>query len=53
MPVILVTKNILMRIKAQMMRIKAEDFTAKQAPVSDKQYTGRCEAYVFEKSSKA
>lgn len=48
-PVILVTKDILVRIKAQMMGIEAEDFTAEQAPASGKQYTGRCEAYVSEK----
>ncbi len=48
-PVILVTKDILVRIKAQMMGIEAEDFTTEQAPTSDKQYTGRCEAYVSEK----
>lgn len=48
-PVILVTKDILVRIKAQMIGIEAEDFTTEQAPVSDRQYTGRCEAYVSEK----
>lgn len=49
MPVILVTKDILVRIKAQMMGIEAEDFTTEQAPVSEEQYTGRCEVYVSEK----
>ncbi len=48
-PVILVTKDILVRIKAQMMGIEAEDFTTEQAPIGDQQYTGRCEAYVSEK----
>lgn len=48
-PVILVTKDILVRIKAQMMGIEAEEFTTEQAPVSEEQYTGRCEAYVSEK----
>ena len=48
-PVILVTKDIVMRIKAQMMGINAEDFTTEQAPVSSKQYMGRCEVYVPEK----
>ena len=47
-PIILVTKDILMRIKAQIMGIEAEDFTTEQAPVSERQYTGRCEAYVSE-----
>lgn len=49
MPVILVTKDILVRIKAQMIGIEAEDFTTEQAPISDKQYPGRCEAYISEK----
>jgi PhoH-like ATPase len=47
-PIILVTKDILMRIKAQIMGIDAEDFTTEQAPIREKQYTGRCEAYVAE-----
>ncbi len=45
---VLVTKNILLRIKAQMIGIEAEDFTTEQVPVSGEQYTGRCEAYVPE-----
>lgn len=48
-PVILVTRDILVRIKAQMMGIDAEEFTTEQAPVSEEQYTGRCEAYISEK----
>jgi len=48
-PVILVTKDILVRIKAQMIGIGAADFTTEQAPVKEQQYTGRCEAYVSEK----
>lgn len=47
-PVILVTKDILVRIKAQMLGIEAEDFTTEQAPEHDKQYTGRAEVYVDE-----
>lgn len=47
--VILVTKDMMVRIKAQMMNIDAEDFTTEQAPVSERQYTGRCEAFVPEK----
>ncbi|WP_417084859.1 PhoH family protein [Evtepia gabavorous] len=46
--VILVTKNILLRIKAQMLGLAAEDFTSEQAPASEDQYTGRCEAFVPE-----
>ncbi len=48
-PVILVTKDIVVRVKAQMLGIEAEDFTTEQAPVSGEQYTGRCEAFVTEK----
>lgn len=46
--VILVTKDILLRIKAQIIGIRAEDFTTEQ--VSDKagQYQGRTEVYVPE-----
>ena len=49
MPVILVTKDIVVRVKAQMLGIQAEDFTTEQAPVSEEQYTGRCEVFVAEK----
>ena len=38
---VLVTKNILLRIKAQILGLPAEDFTSEQAPVSADQYTGR------------
>lgn len=48
-PVILVTKDIVVRVKAQMLGIPAEDFTTEQAPVSEEQYTGRCEVFVAEK----
>lgn len=47
--VILVTKDIVVRLKAQMLGIDAEDFTTEQAPVSEEQYTGRCEVFVSEK----
>lgn len=46
--VILVTKDIVMRIKAQLMGITAEDFTTEQAPVSEEQYTGRMNVYAEE-----
>lgn len=46
--VILVTKDIVVRIKAQMMGIEAEDFITEQAPVRQEQYTGRCEVFVPE-----
>ena len=48
-PVILVTKDIMVRVKAQMLGISAEDFTTEQAPVSEEQYTGRCKVFVAEK----
>lgn len=47
-PVILVTKDIVVRIKAQMLGIEAEDYMNEQAPECDKQYTGRAEVYVSE-----
>ena len=47
--VVLVTKNILLRIKAQILGLPAEDFTSEQAPVSADQYTGRCQVFVSEK----
>ena len=47
-PVILVTKDIVVRIKAQMLGIEAEDYLTEQAPASDKQYSGRAEVFVGE-----
>lgn len=47
--VILVTKDIVLRVKAQMLGIQAEDFTTEQAPARGDQYTGRCEVFVEEK----
>ncbi|HEX3028380.1 MAG TPA: PIN domain-containing protein, partial [Clostridia bacterium] len=46
--VILVTKDIVVRIKAQLMGIRAEDFTTEQAPVRESQYTGREEVFAQE-----
>ena len=48
-PLILVTRDIVARLKAQMLGISAEDFTTEQAPVSAEQYSGRCEVFVPEK----
>lgn len=45
-PNILVTKDIVARIKAQMMGLRAEDFTTEQVPEPQRQYTGRAEVYV-------
>ena len=46
--VILVTKDILLRIKAQILGIEAENFTTDQVSEHENQYTGRCEVYVPE-----
>lgn len=43
--VILVTKDIIVRLKAQMMGIEAQDFTTEQSPALPQQYTGRIEVY--------
>ena len=51
-PVILVTKDILLRIKAQMLGIRAEDFAAEQVSGREEQYTGREEAFVPEEHLK-
>ena len=48
--VILITKDIVMRIKAQMMGIEAEDFTTEQAPLFESQYSGRMEIYAKEEA---
>ena len=46
--VILVTKDILLRIKAQIIGIRAEDFTTEQVSGHEEQYEGRAEVYVPE-----
>lgn len=43
---ILVTKDLVLRLKAQILEIKAEDFTTEQISETDAGYTGRCEAYI-------
>ena len=43
--VVLVTKDILLRIKAQVLDLCAEDFISEQVIAHDRQYTGRCEVY--------
>ncbi len=48
MEIVLVTKDLVLRLKAQIMGIKAEDFTTEQISEDDAQYTGRCEAYIPE-----
>ena len=46
--VILVTKDLLLRIKAQILGICAEDFTTDQVLEHENQYSGRCEVFVPE-----
>lgn len=46
--IVLVTKDIVLRLKAQIIGIKAEDFTTEQITEEDALYTGRCEAYIPE-----
>lgn len=43
--VILVTKDMVVRLKAQMMGIEAQDFTSEQSPRLSEQYTGRMDVY--------
>lgn len=43
---VLVTKDLVLRLKAQILGIKAEDFTTEQISETDAGYTGRCEAYI-------
>ncbi len=49
---ILVTKDILLRVKAQILSIPAEDYTTEQVPEEWIQYTGRTEVYVYEEAFK-
>ncbi|NCB93525.1 MAG: PhoH family protein [Clostridia bacterium] len=46
--IILVTKDLVLRLKAQIMGIKAEDFITEQVSEDEAQYMGRCEAYIPE-----
>ncbi|MDD2958330.1 MAG: PhoH family protein [Lachnospiraceae bacterium] len=49
---ILVSKDLVLRLKAQILGIKAEDFTTEQISERDAQYTGRIEAFVPEEELK-
>ena len=51
-PVILVTKDILLRLKAQILGLRAEDFTAEQASAGEEQYSGRITVYAPEEHFK-
>ena len=46
--VVLITKDILLRVKAQIIGVKAEDFAAEQAPGREEQYRGRTEVFAPE-----
>lgn len=50
--IILVTKDLVLRLKAQMMEIRAEDFMTEQITPDDAGYTGRCEVYIPEEQVK-
>ncbi|MGN0582081.1 MAG: PhoH family protein [Oscillospiraceae bacterium] len=44
--VVLVTKDLVLRVKAQIIGIKTEDFINEQIDEEDACYTGRCKAYI-------
>lgn len=48
--VILVTKDIIVRLKSQKIGIAAEDFTTEQSPHLKEQYTGRLDVYTSDKA---
>ena len=50
--VVLVTKDILLRIKAQLVGVRAEDFTTEQVAGHEEQYMGRREVFVPEEAFK-
>lgn len=49
---ILVTKDMLLRIKAQMLSITAQDYTTDRIAKKEEQYSGRMEVYVEEEHFK-
>lgn len=48
--VVLVSKDIIVRLKAQMIGLAAEDFTTEQSPKLDEQYTGRASVYTADEN---
>lgn len=44
--IVLVTKDLVLRLKAQILGVKAEDYTTEQITENDAGYTGRCEVYI-------
>ncbi len=51
--VILVTKDLLLRLKAQILDIKSEDFSTEQISEEDANYSGRDEVYIPEEYIKS
>ena len=51
-PVVLVTKDILLRVKAQMIGIAAEDFSNEQVSAKEEQYGGRISCFVPDEALK-
>lgn len=49
-PLILVTKDIMVRLKAQILGISAEDYINEQSPSVSEQYTGRMDVYAPDES---
>ena len=50
--IILVTKDLVLRIKADVLGVVAEDFTTEQVPRTVEQYTGRMECFITEERFK-
>ena len=50
--VVLVTKDLVLRIKAQIMGIEAQDFSTEQVIAEEEQYSGRIQCYVAEERFK-
>ena len=46
--IVLVTKDIVLRLKAQILGLRAEDFTTEQISEDDNMYLGRSQAYIPE-----
>lgn len=46
-PVVLVTKDLVLRIKAQIMGIEAQDFSTEQVIAEEEQYSGRQQGNIF------
>ena len=52
LPVVLVTKDIVLRIKAEVLGVGAQDFTTEQVSRTQARYTGRTECFVPEERFK-